>query len=63
MKPNPSGLSWAKGSVPVPKVGRIDVSWKLAGTNKINIKVIHPSTIEVEVIIPEGFDGNVEIVS
>lgn len=37
VEPNPCGLQWAKGSVPVPD-GRIDVEWEIAGRN-LNIKI------------------------
>ena len=63
VKPNPSGLTWANGSVPVADVGRIDVSWKISGTNKIQIKVIHPSGVDVDVVIPEGYEGTIDLVS
>ncbi|MGO4549353.1 family 78 glycoside hydrolase catalytic domain [Paenibacillus sp. 2TAB23] len=55
--PEPSGLSWAKGSVPLPDAGRIDVSWKLLGDETIEIFVQYPESVKVNIRVPEGYRG------
>jgi hypothetical protein len=60
--PNPCGLTWAKGTVPLPEQGRIDASWQADEANKIiTIKVKHPKHVEVTVVIPEGYQGEVVV--
>ena len=62
--PQPCGLSWARGSVPLPERGRIDVDWQLdEAADTIRIRVKHPADIQVTVKIPEGFSGEVETIS
>lgn len=51
-----AGLTWAKGSVPLPNGGRIDVSWSLAENGKVlELSYDAPEDHEVEVIAPEGY--------
>jgi alpha-L-rhamnosidase len=60
--PNPCGLTWARGTVPHPEQGRIDVSWTADEANKrITIKVKHPKHVEVNVVVPEGYQGEVVV--
>ncbi|MDQ8734400.1 family 78 glycoside hydrolase catalytic domain [Paenibacillus sp. LHD-38] len=55
--PNPCGLTWAKGSVPLSDSGRIDVSWKLLAEQVIEISVHYPESVKVNIKIPEGYQG------
>ncbi|WP_141504546.1 family 78 glycoside hydrolase catalytic domain [Paenibacillus luteus] len=55
--PNPSGLTWARGSVPLSEAGQIDVAWKLLGENKIEISVQSPASVKINIIVPNGYEG------
>jgi alpha-L-rhamnosidase len=59
--PEPCDLQWAKGSVPIPGGGRIDVSWHKTGVKHINLSVKAPSNIKIEVVLPEGYEGEVQL--
>lgn len=61
IKPELCGLSWARGSVPLPRDGRIDVAWKLDSEGLMNLKVWLPDTVEAEVQLPDGVRGKVQI--
>lgn len=59
VEPNPCGLTWARGSVPLPGEGQIDVSWKITGAGKMTIRVSAPADVEVHVKVPDGYEGSV----
>jgi alpha-L-rhamnosidase len=60
--PNPCGLAWARGSVPLPERGRIDVSWQADEANQsLKVKIKHPKDVQVTVILPGGYRGEVEL--
>ena len=68
VQPNPAGLTWARGSVPLPGGGRIDVSWEVtAGPDtqeqQIQIRVQKPEHTAVRVLPPEGMRHQVQISS
>jgi len=61
VEPEPSGLAWARGSVPLPYGGSVDVSWEIAGgTMKLDVAL--PEGIELDVNIPDGLQGRVNVV-
>ncbi|WP_225446182.1 family 78 glycoside hydrolase catalytic domain [Paenibacillus rhizovicinus] len=54
--PHPSGLLWARGSVPLPGSGRIDVSWELDEAARIvKMRVVAPAAVELDIIAPDGY--------
>ncbi len=56
--PEPCGLAWASGSVPLPEVGRVDVEWRVDdGTKTITGSVRAPAGVEIEVRLPAGYEG------
>ncbi|MBP1995871.1 family 78 glycoside hydrolase catalytic domain [Paenibacillus eucommiae] len=58
--PGPSGLAWARGAVPLPDAGRIDVDWRVdESAKRIHITVQHPKHIKVTVKIPDGYQGEI----
>ncbi|MGF7047897.1 hypothetical protein J2T13_002403 [Paenibacillus sp. DS2015] len=58
--PAPNGIEWARGSVPHPAGGRIDVSWTANETLKtIKLSIAYPEGIELKVRIPEGYTAEV----
>ncbi|WP_256758851.1 family 78 glycoside hydrolase catalytic domain [Cohnella sp. WQ 127256] len=58
--PVPSELAWARGSVPHPAGGRIDVSWKAdESRRKIELIVSYPSDVTVRIKLPDGYDGDI----
>ncbi|WP_261807847.1 family 78 glycoside hydrolase catalytic domain [Paenibacillus sp. N3.4] len=59
--PQPADLQWARGSVPLPREGRIDVAWRLEEAGRVmRLQVWAPRSVEVEIRIPDGMDGIVE---
>jgi len=59
--PVPCGLSWARGSVPHPAGGRIDVSWTAdEAAGRMQLSVSYPVDVTVRIKLPEGFAGEVK---
>jgi alpha-L-rhamnosidase len=55
--PEPTGLTWAKGTVPLPSGGRIDVSWQVEHSAKqIKLRLAAPQHIEIDVQAPDGYE-------
>ncbi|MWV46106.1 family 78 glycoside hydrolase catalytic domain [Paenibacillus sp. HJL G12] len=61
VEPQPCDLVWARGSVPLPQGGRMDVSWSVDG-DMMDIDVFVPGGVEVEVRVPDGMQKRVKIV-
>ncbi len=62
VQPQPCGLTWARGSVPLPENGRIDVAWHLADDGRtMYIQVWAPAEVELEVRVPEGMESRIDI--
>lgn len=59
--PQPSGLKWAKGRVPLPQSGHIAVSWKLTG-NHMLLNVEAPDDLILDIRFPEGVTGEAELI-
>ncbi|MBN2982447.1 MULTISPECIES: family 78 glycoside hydrolase catalytic domain [Cohnella] len=62
VEPRPSGLTWARGSVPLPDEGRIDVSWRLEGERTLKLRIWAPAGIEIEARLPDGYEGSIETI-
>lgn len=60
VQPQPCGLDWANGSVPLPNEGQIDVEWKLLDTKKMWIQVTYPQSVNVDIQLPEGYTGDIK---
>jgi hypothetical protein len=58
--PQPCGLAWASGSVPLPHDGRIDVSWRIEGERTIALRIDAPPQVEILTEAPEGYALTVE---
>ncbi|UKS30802.1 glycoside hydrolase family 78 protein [Paenibacillus sp. HWE-109] len=59
--PQPADLQWARGTVPLPREGRIDVAWRLEEDGRVmRLQVWAPRSVELEIRIPDGLDGIVE---
>ncbi|WP_308635375.1 family 78 glycoside hydrolase catalytic domain [Paenibacillus silvisoli] len=55
--PKPVGLTWARGAVPLPGSGRIDVSWKVdEATKTMQLRVVAPSSVELDISAPDGYE-------
>jgi len=64
--PQPCGLTWAKGSVPLPGKGRIDVAWRLQTTDRgreIHLHIKVPGGVKIVTKAPDGYllDTNMEV--
>lgn len=56
--PQPGDLQWAKGAVPLPQDGRIDVKWEIrkeSGDSVFQLEVVAPKEVAVEMEVPEGY--------
>ncbi len=61
VEPQVGSLDWARGAVPLPGGGRVDVSWQTdKGKRTIRIRVEAPAAVELQVIPPEGYTASVE---
>jgi hypothetical protein len=61
--PQPAGLAWARGTVPLPEAGCIDVSWKADETKRtFHIRVSAPESIELDISCPEGFTVEIKTI-
>ncbi|WP_219838356.1 family 78 glycoside hydrolase catalytic domain [Paenibacillus sp. R14(2021)] len=59
--PQPSGLAWARGSVPLPGSGRIDVSWRLdEAAKRMKLRVVSPVEVELDIAAPAGYELELE---
>ncbi|RAV04180.1 family 78 glycoside hydrolase catalytic domain [Paenibacillus sp. YN15] len=61
VEPQIGSLDWARGAVPLPSGGRVDVSWQADRQNRIiRIRVEAPAGISLRVAAPEGYTAQVE---
>ncbi|AFH62964.1 family 78 glycoside hydrolase catalytic domain [Paenibacillus caseinilyticus] len=61
--PEAAGLQWARGSVPLPRGGRVDVSWEVLGTGadrEMSLSVCAPRGVQLDIRLPAGMKGTVE---
>ncbi|SDR78001.1 alpha-L-rhamnosidase [Paenibacillaceae bacterium GAS479] len=58
--PEPAGLRWASGAVPLPGQGEIKVAWSL-NEDIMSLTVTAPEGIELQFKWPEGVKGSAEI--
>ncbi|MBW5449078.1 Bacterial alpha-L-rhamnosidase [Cohnella sp. CFH 77786] len=56
--PQPCGLAWANGRVPLPHGGHIEVEWTVKD-GRIRIRAEAPDDVRLNVRIPEGWTGEV----
>jgi hypothetical protein len=63
VEPQIVDLDWARGTVPLPGEGRIDVSWRVDRMQRqLHIRLESPVLTELFVQPPEGYKAMVEIV-
>ncbi|WP_240420410.1 family 78 glycoside hydrolase catalytic domain [Paenibacillus periandrae] len=61
--PSPGDLRYAKGRIPLPVQGCIEVSWKLDAQQRLfQIRVSAPKEIQLEVECPTGYTPDITIV-
>lgn len=59
--PNTANLAWARGAVPLPGLGRIDVAWRADRKNRVlRLRVEAPKGLELEIAAPEGYELELE---
>ena len=56
--PEPCGLEWADGSVPLPGAGRIDASWRMDG-HRMRLEITAPAGIAIDARLPNGVSGEI----
>ncbi|MCK9859335.1 family 78 glycoside hydrolase catalytic domain [Paenibacillus sp. ATY16] len=61
IEPAPCDLKWARGAVPLPDGGTIEVDWSIAD-DVMSLRISAPEEIELDVQLPEALTGNVSIV-
>ncbi|HEY0827849.1 MAG TPA: family 78 glycoside hydrolase catalytic domain [Bacilli bacterium] len=71
--PQPCGLIWARGTVPLPESGRIDVAWRVeelgkeggamvdtTASKKMSLQVWAPRGLKVTIKLPDGYEGRIQ---
>ncbi|MBN2983965.1 alpha-L-rhamnosidase N-terminal domain-containing protein [Cohnella algarum] len=64
VSPQPGDLKWARGAVPLPAGGRIDVSWRMrdeGGGRVFELDVRAPEGVEVELSAPDGCESRMRL--
>ncbi|WP_080839703.1 family 78 glycoside hydrolase catalytic domain [Cohnella massiliensis] len=64
VSPQPGDLKWARGAVPLPGGGRIDVSWRMrdeGGGRVFELDVRAPEGVEVELSAPDGCESRMRL--
>lgn len=61
VQPELCGLSWARGSVPLPERGRVDVSWQLDASGQLHLDVQLPGDVQADVRLPDGVEGTIQV--
>jgi hypothetical protein len=60
IEPQPADLKWARGTIPLPKQGYIQVDWRLGwDEGSLRVEVWSPDEVEVTVKLPSGYQGEV----
>ncbi|SDK55333.1 MULTISPECIES: family 78 glycoside hydrolase catalytic domain [unclassified Paenibacillus] len=58
IEPVPCGLSWARGAVPLPGAGTIEVDWRIED-NTMFLRITAPENIELDIRLPNGMTGSI----
>jgi len=58
--PQPCGITWARGSVPHPAGGKIDVEYTIVD-DRMNLNICAPEHVELVVVMPDNLHGNPNI--
>lgn len=62
IEPAPSDLKWARGAVPLPNGGVIEVDWSIEG-GEMSLRVSAPEDVELDVRLPAGMTGQASVVT
>ncbi|MZQ86285.1 family 78 glycoside hydrolase catalytic domain [Paenibacillus sp. 5J-6] len=63
IEPQIADLTWARGTVPLPRSGRVDVSWRAdRQNNKLHIRIEAPKDLELSIVPPPGYEAVVELI-
>lgn len=61
VRPEVCDLDWARGRVPLPGRGHVEVSWRITeGRMRLDVQV--PAGIEVDAVLPDGMEGEANVV-
>ncbi|MFD2117148.1 family 78 glycoside hydrolase catalytic domain [Paenibacillus yanchengensis] len=57
IEPHIVDLDWARGTVPLPGDGRVDIEWHVDHTSRLfSLRVIIPAHIKATIITPDGYE-------
>ncbi|BFT70068.1 family 78 glycoside hydrolase catalytic domain [Paenibacillus sp. P36] len=62
IEPVPCGLRWARGAVPLPGGGSIEVDWRME-ENEMLLRISAPEHVELDIRLPEGITGRITTVT
>lgn len=62
IEPAPCGLIWARGVVPLPDAGSIEVEWRIEG-KQMSLRVSAPENIELDIRLPKDMTGSITTVT
>ena len=63
VEPQPAGLAWARGVVPLPGGGSVAVSWRLdEPARRIKLRIEAPRSVELLIQPPDGYEADTELV-
>lgn len=54
IEPQPGDLSWARGAVPLPDGGKVEVAWKAESGGLATLDITAPEDIELDIRVPSS---------
>ncbi|WP_168119052.1 family 78 glycoside hydrolase catalytic domain [Paenibacillus sp. HB172176] len=60
--PQPGGLTWANGKVPIPGGDVVEVRWRATPDKKMDLTIHAPSHVQINPELPSGFTGEIRVI-
>ncbi|MDF2834684.1 MAG: alpha-L-rhamnosidase [Paenibacillus sp.] len=54
IEPKAGDLTWARGAVPLPDGGKVEVSWTASAGAIATLEIVAPDGVELDIRVPEG---------